>query len=74
MSKKKLRRHLRRLAERKGESYGESIRRFYGKGLSEMDRNLLYSLYKRTPLSEPKRDLDLERMMCYDDEKNHGHS
>lgn len=74
MSKKKLRRHLRRVAERKKESYGDSIRRFYGRELSDMDINLMYSLYKRTPLSEPKRDLDLERMMCYDDRKNHGHS
>lgn len=62
------------MSERKGESYSDSIIRVYGMELSDMDRNFLYSLYKRTPLSEPKRDLSLERAMCYDVKNNHGHS
>lgn len=62
------------MSERNGKSYGDSIRSFYGKELSEINRSLLYSLHKRTPLSEPKRDLGLERAMWYDADKKHGDS
>lgn len=44
---KKLRRNLRRMAERKNISYDEAILKFYGiRSLSQLDKNLLYSLYK----------------------------
>lgn len=50
-SNKKLRRHLRRTAERKGLDYRDSIVRFYGKDLCDLNKSLLYSLHKRTKSS-----------------------
>lgn len=47
-SKKKLRRNLRRIAERKGKGYREAIESFYGKGIEDINRSLLYSLHKKT--------------------------
>lgn len=47
-SKKKLRRHIKRLAERKDVSYREAISRFYGKSINEINKSLLYSLHKNT--------------------------
>jgi hypothetical protein len=45
---KGLRRNIRRLAERKGITYEMAILRFYQvKSLKDLDKNLLYSLYKR---------------------------
>ena len=44
---KGLRRNLRRLAERKGISYEMAIIHFYRvKSLKDLDKNLLYSLFK----------------------------
>jgi hypothetical protein len=47
-SNKKTRRHIRRLAERKGMEYREAVSLFYGKELGEINRSLLYSLHKNT--------------------------
>jgi hypothetical protein len=45
---KSLRRHIRRLSERKGISYEMGILHFYKVGsLKELDKNLVYSLFKR---------------------------
>jgi hypothetical protein len=57
-SNKKNRRNIRRLAERKGLSYRESVEHFYGKDFSRMDKNLLYSLHKNT---NARRNLILSR-------------
>lgn len=47
MSKKKMRRSLKRIAERKGIPYSEAIKRHLGVGsLKSVDKNLIYSLYK----------------------------
>jgi hypothetical protein len=47
-SKKKLRRFLKRTAERKGVSYSESIVSFYNlDSISDLKKNLLYSLHKK---------------------------
>jgi putative aminopeptidase FrvX len=44
---RRLRRNLRRLAERKGISYKEAILKFYGvASYDELDKNLVYSLNK----------------------------
>jgi hypothetical protein len=44
---KSLRRNIRRLADRKGISYESAILHFYGvKSISEIDKNLFYSLNK----------------------------
>ena len=40
-SKKKLRRHLKRIADRKDISYRDSICNFYGKKLDEINKSLL---------------------------------
>jgi hypothetical protein len=49
MSNKKLRRNLFRLAKKKGISYDLAILSFYKiKSLSELDKHLLWSLYKDT--------------------------
>lgn len=46
-SNKNLRRHLKRLAKSKSISYEEAILHFYKiKKLSQLDKNLLYSLHK----------------------------
>lgn len=44
---KSLRRHLRRLAERKGITYQQAIIDFYGvKSVDRLEKNLVYSLLK----------------------------
>jgi len=45
---KKLRRFLRRMSERNGKSYRDSISLFYGKEISEINQGLLRSLHKKT--------------------------
>lgn len=47
-SKKKLRRNFRRIAERNDKSYRETIEVFYGKGIEDINRSLVYSLHKKT--------------------------
>lgn len=44
---RRLRRNIRRLAERKGISYKDAILKFYGvASYDELDKNLVYSLNK----------------------------
>lgn len=48
-SSKKTRRFLKRVAERKGLEYGRVISSFYGKSVSEIDRNIVLPLMKEKP-------------------------
>lgn len=48
-SSKKTRRFLKRMADRKGLDYRDAIVRFYGKKISEINKNKLISLDYRTP-------------------------
>jgi hypothetical protein len=47
-SNKKLRRNLRRIAERKGKGYRDALENFYGKEIKDINKSLLYSLHKNT--------------------------
>lgn len=70
MSNKRTRRNLRRIAERKGIGYGEAIVRFYGKEISDIDKNLAYSLHKKTVLS---RELRGRPVVVYNEPRHGGH-
>lgn len=70
MSNKRTRRNLRRVAERKGLGYGEAIVRFYGKDIPDIDKNLVYSLHKKTILS---RQLNGRPAVVYNRRRHGGH-
>ena len=74
-SKKKLRRYLRRIADRKDISYRDSICNFYGKKLDKINKSLLYSLHKNTVSrgNLPKALLNRGGALRYD-EKHVGNS
>ena len=74
-SKKKLRRHLKRIADRKDISYRDSICNFYGKKLDEINKSLLYSLHKKTVSRRnlPRTPLSRVGALRYD-EKHVGNS
>lgn len=52
-SRKKTRRFLRRMAERKEMSYREAISVFYGKKLEKLNKGLVHSLHKRSSKGAP---------------------
>jgi hypothetical protein len=61
-SKKKLRRNLRRLANRKGISYDQATIEFFKvKSLSELNRSLVYSLEKKPSRRKSIKNVSSEK-------------